>query len=116
MLRYGLILCLALPGAASAQAWQGLNDNGRCVENCSRYGGRPCQPCMPRIGPGADGWPEAVARTEADNQRFKVMIDQRAATDDAYRRSDLFKQDMKAFRVTRKAVGAMENLTKFSRE
>ncbi len=110
-----LLCAISVVGSAVAQeatsvGAQGINDDGFCVRPCSRMGGRPCRPCLPRVGPGSPEWDDAVAETARDNESFAEKIKDIAKVDREYRESPDYKLDRKAYRDVERAVKHMNKI------
>lgn len=115
MLRQCLTLAFLFASASAlAQGRKGLDDNGNCVAPCTRAGGMPCRPCLPRIGPGDDEWSVEVAQFGRESEAFRLSIRQRADSDAAYRLSRQYREDRRAaaqLQDTMKALSALTRLT-----
>ena len=59
---FATLVCLGV--ASSANADRGKNSDGKCVDECSRSGGRPCPPCPPSFDPEAVDNMEKIADFE----------------------------------------------------
>lgn len=115
MLRHCLVIaCISISVSVQAQGRRGLDDNGNCVAPCSRAGGMPCRPCLPRTGPGSEQWLSEVEQFARGTDAFRLSVSRRAYADPTYRVSAQYEKDRTAAAELVRTTEALNALTRYS--
>lgn len=105
---FATLVCLGV--ASSANADRGKNSDGKCVDECSRSGGRPCPPCPPSFDPEAVDNMEKIADFEMKNEMVSESLDTSARADSSYRSTDEYKRDRELIKNNKRIAGDLREL------